>query len=354
MTSRAHDDSPIASKAADATLASSFVRILADYCGSHGLSAEKLFSTRGLDIGLLDEPEQRIGYLDFLRLCELAQRELNDPFLGLHLGAQMKTSYLGPYGFALMSSSSPREMLPQAARYSTLAIGVGMNVFEERGDEFIRYWRNPFGDALPSSRFLDELVMASWIAMIRNVVGSADVCSKWASFRSPEPSDRRPYEAWFRCPLTFSAPDYALGFDRRLLDVKLPQGHPEVRASINALCEQMLGKLAEAHDPPWLRDCRRSIASSLATGATDLAKVAQDLNVTPATLRQRLSRRSTSFSVVVDDVRHELASRYLKDPSLSLVDIAYLLGFSEQSAFQRAFKRRAGVTPGEFRRRGAA
>lgn len=64
-------------------------------------------------------------------------------------------------------------------------------------------------------------------------------------------------------------------------------------------------------------------------------------------LKARLTRSSMTFRQLVEDIRYELALRYLQDPMLTLVDIAYLLGFSEQSAFQRAFKRSAGVTPGQ-------
>ncbi len=83
----------------------------------------------------------------------------------------------------------------------------------------------------------------------------------------------------------------------------------------------------------------------------DLETAAAALELSPRALKRRLAERDTSFTRIIDDTRRQLALGYIADPALSLVDVAYLCGFSEQSAFNRAFKRWTGVPPGEYRRR---
>lgn len=146
------------------TLASFFVRILTNHYAAHGRPAEQLFAGCRLDPATLDDPEQRFPLHDFLRLCEFAANELHDPCLGLGLGTRMNPDYLGPYGFALMSSNTPREMMVQAERYSVLAIGGGSHVFEERDGECIRCWRHGEAEATPGWRIMDELGLVPLLA----------------------------------------------------------------------------------------------------------------------------------------------------------------------------------------------
>lgn len=336
--------------AADCSLANFFLRILTDHCQLHGLPPHELLRTRGYSPLELDDPDRRFPYLDFLDLCDLVAQKLDDPLLGLHLGLQMKPKYLGPYGFALMSCGNVRELLFQASRYSALAIDCGMNVFEERGDECIRYWRHTFSTDVFQARYVDELAMSSWMAMIDLIAGRNDIVPRWVSFPYGSPPQAGSYEAIFRCPVRFDTDEFAICFDRRFLDLSLDQGHPDVRASLNALCEQALARLEAAREPEWIRACRQAIVSMLPAEIPTLGPIASNLGLSPATLRSRLSRRQTSFRQLLEQVRHELALQYLADSSLNLIDIVYLLGYSEQSAFQRAFKRRQGVTPGDYRR----
>lgn len=351
MQTRSSKTIPASGKApADCSLAHFFLRILTDYCEPRGLPSATLMQVCGRRPEDVEDPDRRFPYLDFLKLCEHAAGALGDPLLGLHLGLQMKPKYLGPYGFALLSSGSVRELLVQASRYSVLAIDCGVNVFEECGDECIRYWRHTFGSEVPGSRYVDDLVMSSWAAMIGLISGRPDLAPRWVSFPYPAPRESATYEAIFRCPVRFGTADFAISFDRRYLELQLDQGHPEVRVSLNALCEQALARLEASREPGWLTSCRQLIAAALTSEVPTLSSIARRQDISAATLRSRLSKRDLSFRDLLEETRHELAVDYLANASLSLIDIAYLLGYSEQSAFQRAFKRRQGLTPGEYRR----
>ena len=174
--------------------------------------------------------------------------------------------------------------------------------------------------------------------------------SDWVSFRHARPLDVRAYEDVFRCPLRFDAPETALGIDARYLDVRLPHANAQLRRIMDDLCAQLLKQLGDTVEPAWLAIARRTVLESFKDGVPEVNAVAKATGFTEAQLKGQLSQRGLSFRGFIDELRRSLALGYTRDPSLGLVDIAFLLGFSEQSAFQRAFKRWTGMTPGDYRR----
>lgn len=326
-----------------------FVRLLTDYCEQRDISARRLFAAVGLDVAVLEQADARLPFTSFARMCDDAAAQLGDGFLGLHLGQAIRPGHFGPHGFTLISCSTVREQLERSLRYSGLVFDACRNEFEERGDEVIRHWRSRLPGGASPGRLQDELNMAAWITLARWFTAVPDARPNWIAFRHPRPHDTREYEALFRCPLRFAADDTAVAFDRRYAELPLAQADPEIRAMMDALCERSLQRLEDGQ-PAWLVDCRRALVASFADGEPVLAAVAARIGLTPRALRYRLEQRGASFRALVESVRQELAHSYLADPSLSLVGIAYLLGFSDQSAFQRSFKRWTGSTPGDYRR----
>lgn len=332
------------------TVSGSFIRVLVDFCKANSLSVSDLLANCGQHESLLETPDARIPYPVFMDLCRYLAKVLDDPAIGVLVGQRMKPSFLGPYGIALISCDTVRETLVQAARYSVLAVDLGSVELEERDGEVIRHWRNPFSDSVTDGYIFDDLILSSWTVMIRQIIGVPSMAPRWVSFRHARPGDVTAYEDLFGCELRFGAASNAIASDAAHLDLRLEQGHPEIKAAMNSLCEQLLKRLQSPTEPEWLSETRRLVVESFKSGNPELADIALQLGTSSAALKARLTRSSLTFRQLVEDVRYELAQRYLQDPMLTLVDIAYLLGFSEQSAFQRAFKRSSGVTPGQHRK----
>ncbi len=124
-------------------------------------------------------------------------------------------------------------------------------------------------------------------------------------------------------------------------------------AGLRIRMEERAARLtAERRAPdPLVTRVHDFIARTVRDTPPELEAVAGALELSPRALKRRLADRGTSFTQIVDDTRRELALGYIADASLTLVDVAYLCGFSEQSAFNRAFKRWTGMPPGEYRRR---
>ncbi|RJF98633.1 AraC family transcriptional regulator [Noviherbaspirillum saxi] len=343
----AQSSPPIGSRYTTATWV---LRLLTEYSEELGLPAEDLLRRVGNEPGLLDDHDGRLPCDDFVRACAYVVSQFAIPHLGLRLGERMRPRYLGAYGFAVLSCSNMRELFVQLARYTALASNVGHIWVEENETAFIRYWRSFMDQGEPTPNLLDEMAMASWITTARQTTGNPAMSPRWVAFRHSAPADLAPYQNLFRCEIRFDADEVALCFDREFLDVKLPQGDARVHALMTALCDRLLTQIGDPSEPKWLTDCRRVIINAFRNGEPDVGYVAKILGLPPSVLRQKLKQHALYFRTFVDELRHDLALTYLADHTLALLDIAYLLGFSEQSAFQRAFKRWTGKTPGEYRK----
>lgn len=331
------------------SVATYYLRLLTDFCADQNLPVAGLLADELLDPAILDDSGARVGIETFVRLSDAVAGLLRIEHLGLQLGQHMQPRYLGPYGFTLLSCHDAAERRADLMRYSALAIDAGHNLIEEHGDQLILTWQSRLPQRHPSNRLIAELILASYLSMARRLTGRADLVPLWVALPWEQPRDAAPYSDVFVCPLRFGAERPAMGLDLRAAPASL-QGNPEVHASMVALCERLLKKLPETEQSDWLSTCLREMASALDGGVPTLAQVARALDLTPSAFRLRLARSSLSFQELLDSLRRDLAFAYLHDPLVSLLEISQALGFSEQSAFQRAFRRWTGTTPGEHRR----
>ena len=327
-----------------------FLRLLMDYVSRSGLSADDLLAQAEIDAKGLSDPNGRVSYARFHQLCEMAAQSLQEPCFGLKLGQSIQAGYLGSYGFALMSCSTATELMQQSARYSALAMDAGHNVFEQRGQEFVRIWHSNLPGTTSLGRLQDELQQAIGVSLARSLVNRPDLNPNWVSFQYAQPDDVSVYEALFQCPLRFNAPETAMAIDAALLTLPLPHANAQVCRIMDDLCTQLLKQLGSSLEPPWLAIARKTVLESFKQGCPGIGRVAQAAGMTEGQFKERLSERGLSFRSFIDELRRALAVGYMRDPDLGLVDVAYLLGFSEQSAFQRAFKRWTGMSPGDYRR----
>lgn len=159
--------------------------------------------------------------------------------------------------------------------------------------------------------------------------------------------DPAPYRAWFGAPVTFGAPITQLVLPRAALDASLVSSDPKLLAILTRAAEE-LGRTRPS-DPSIATAVARVLREALRTDDGQIDRVAKRLGLASRSLQRRLKDEGTSFQLVREQVRRDLAQRYLEE-RLSIAEISFLLGFSEPSAFFRAFKRWTGVTPVEARR----
>lgn len=333
-----------------ATVSSSYLRLLIDYSGSRGLTRDIVMTRVGVRAEELDDPDLRVDGDDFVGGLDFVARELGEPHVGLRIGRDMRPAYLGVYGYVLFSCRTLGDAEAAFTRFSALAMNLGHNSVELRPDEYVLRWHSALPAPISQRVVLADLIASSWVTMARLMSGRPQLRPLRVTLPYQAPDQTALHDETFGCAVEFAAPELSISFDPSLRALTMLHGDDRVYASVKALCERLLKGLAGVGDPDWLAATRKAVVDALASGVPTLTQVAQCLGVTPGVLRMRLTRHGIGYQSLVDELRHELADAYLADRSLSLVDIAFLLGFSEQSAFQRAFKRWTGRTPGEVRR----
>ena len=159
--------------------------------------------------------------------------------------------------------------------------------------------------------------------------------------------DPAAYRAWFDAPVVFGAPVNQLVFPAAVLDANLISSDPALLAILTRAADELQTRAPA--DPSLQAQVARVLRDSLRADEGHVEAVAKRLGLTPRSLQRRLKDEATSFNAVREQVRRDLTERYLAD-KLSISEISFLLGFSEPSAFFRAFKRWTGMTPIEARR----
>jgi AraC-like DNA-binding protein len=197
-------------------------------------------------------------------------------------------------------------------------------------------------------RQLAEFNFAGLVSFARWISGRQGAPVR-LEFTYPAPPALDEHRRIFGCELRFDQPRYAIVFPLDWLQLPLIQPDSSMRALMLRLAEKQMLTLSRGDDV--LARARSLVAQNLSEGEMELAQLATRLDTSARTLQRKLKEAGLSYTQLVDSVRRELAERYLADGSLDLNDLAFLLGFSEQSAFQRAFKRWMGESPGAYRRR---
>jgi AraC-like DNA-binding protein len=271
--------------------------------------------------------------------------------LGIELAAAMPVEALGLWGFLLRTSPTFGAMLQRAQRYMRVFYRFTRVTLSFHDDQAILICEHP--DPAPFGRHEQEVCffLGQWLILGRTLIGEAveaqEVRMGWTG-----PADPAPLEAFFQCPVRFGCSEDALVFDRRVLDLPLPEHTPELAKMFEGYATAMIQRLgAEAS---FVERVREAISEGMLSGASDESAIAGHIGVTTRTLRRRLADAGLSFR----EIRHALlrtrAEDMLRDHRLPIAEVSYLLGYAEPSTFHRAFRSWTGLTPSEWRERESA
>ncbi len=331
------------------TVAVHFLRLLTDYCDNQRLPAAQLLAEQGLSVDILDNANQRLPYLTYANMLDRAAALLDDPHLGLHLGQHVRPGHVGIGALAQLACANSQQQLQRMVRYSGLDYDAFRDEISQENGEVVLHWRCLLPDNIVLSNHHAELNFAIVQTLAPQFTGTSTVASR-VHFRHSAPADSSELARFFRCPIYFDADVDSFVVPEAALDQPIQIANTQALAILDRICEQQLQQLQHQQQPQWLQHCKRAVVDSLKQGTPELPAIASALGMPQRTLRRQLAEQGLSFRQLVDELRKTLAEQYIAEPSLSLADIAALLGFSEQSAFQRAYRRWTGQSPGRARR----
>lgn len=260
---------------------------------------------------------------------------------GLAIGAGVQPRHVGVMGYVVLASRNLGEAMLAYQRYERLFYGVDLVTVAAVGEEIEVRWPK---ETPGFNQLTDSVGIAALITFLRRQLDSPPVASL-VSFINPAPpaAERAVYEAFFGCPVRFDDTHTRVRFPASHLALPMAHSDPGLRALLDRQAQALL--LALPDSDPFDRALQQVMLKLLPEGGVSLPRVAQELFVSVRTLQRRLDARGITWQTLLDRTREQLARQYLADRSLTLGDVALLLGFSEQSAFNRAFKRWTGVTP---------
>jgi len=295
----------------------------------------------------LHDPRVRVSQNQILCVCRNAAALSHDPHFAHHAGSRVHLSTYGMYGFAILSSTDLRRGIGFALRYHQLAVPlVDVSWREERGRSV--WTLLPIAtlqlDA-PLLRFVVEFELTILISLHRDCIGSS-FSPQTIELPFAPPYDVQIYADMFGCPVLFDRPSARLIFDAKWLDREAPFANDIAHAELVSLCD---GLLEEFHLRVGIAGRVREILLHKGMSPTGIAEVARHLHMTDRTLRRRLKDEKTSFRKILAELRMRMAAKYLRETDLSIREIAYSLGFSEEGSFRQAFRRWSAVAPRRFR-----
>ncbi|MVW75513.1 AraC family transcriptional regulator [Pseudomonas xionganensis] len=309
-----------------------------------GVDCRAIFAELGLDYAALNDPDARFPQDAMTRLWQRAVELSGNPAIGLNMAKVVRPASFHVVGYALMSSRTLKDGLTRLVRYQRI-IGEGADLSFRPTPRGYELTLAIHGDRLPAARQSMEASMAYALAFCRWMTGQP-IRPLQVLFQGPPPADLQPFEQVFQGPLQFHADHYGLLFERADMDMQLPTANE----SLAQLHDRFAGEyLARFSDTRVTHSARQVLCRLLPQGEPKRESVAQALHLSQRTLQRRLQEEGGSFQQLLDDTRRELAQQYLAQPALSLLEIAYLLGFADPSNFFRAFRRWFGLTPGEYR-----
>lgn len=287
-----------------------------------------------------DDPLHPLDLDVFLDVYGAIVRRLDDPGWPIRLANRLVPEDYSVIGFAVMTATTGLEAMERGLRYQQLSCPAsGWRL--DRLDDRVRLTWLRSGPPTLGHRAANEGVIAEFVQMARNLFGG-ELALHEVTFRHSAPPDTSTHAAFFECPIRFDAEGDSLllpadGLERSPLSANPAMAAWFARTLDARLADQQVGIVGQVE---------RQVLVRLPSGTPGLNDVARDLGMSARTLRRRLTAEGTRFQDLLDAVRRREAEHHLASGRASVAEVAWVLGFSDASAFTRACRRWFGRPPG--------
>lgn len=340
-----HGAKPVAAR--EPRIWSSVVRGLIVPLAEHDIDSAALLDCVGITEGDLQKPHGKIALRKYLQFIDEASIWAEDPLLGLRLARSAGPETLGAIGFLFLASRTLVEALNNICQYINLMQDVTRVTLTHNAQNII-YSYEIFDVESPGMRQDVEFSIALTSRLIR-IYGGPAVSLSQVRFRHAAAGPVETYERLLAAPTRFNQPSNSLVVSARLGQLRgnvLDHGLSRI---LQTFLDSELEKRQRSHS--FVDQVRRMLMESSIAPPVTAAKIAGSLGVSEATFYRRLKAEGRAFSDLVSELNFEIATNYLRESTLSITEIAYLIGFSESASFTRAFTRwSGGVTPSAFRK----
>ena len=324
------------------TISISVLKILYKLLEYHQQDADNIFASAGLCRADLGNDRKRVNYQKAWQLWSEASHIIEDPCFGLKTAKIFHPSDLNLLGYAWLSSPTLRAAFERLLRYQKMVSEFIKLTIEETEEQF-----NVILDVQDSSQ-VTMAQMDSGITILFHMCQSnfgQDLRASAVYLAHPKPPCQQAYTDYFQCPVFFEQPVNKLCLPSEVVDTPLLNA----LSNINLITDKTLLDLDSLYEDSTTSRVRQTI-SRLLPSEVSIEKVSQLLYLTPRTLHRHLQAENTSFKTILDELRFQLSKEYLQQNQYSITEIAFQLGFSDPSAFSRAFRQWSGESPSHYKK----
>lgn len=312
---------------------------------ARGVRTAEVLRRAGVAREVLDAPDARVPATAAMAIWQALRERTGDPALQLFAPAALPFGAYRVIDYLVAASTTVGDGVRRFARYfGIISETVSLDIEDRNGEH--RLWLATAGDGRVPPVYVDY-VFSALVTRIRMRI-RPELRVHRVELRQPRPADPEPYERVFQAPVRFDAPADCLCFSEE--EWRAPTAMAdEALARLLEDHARMIAPRAEERSGGFRADVLRALTATLPDGGS-AAAVARVLHVSVRTLQRKLTSEGTTFRDVLDAAKSQLAQAYLADPRVSVGEVAMLLGFSDASSFNRAFRRWTGRTPGRWRR----
>ena len=304
-----------------------------------------LLRTAGIDAAAPPDPAFMISDERYYDMIEAIAVQIDATDLPLRTGASMRCDDYGALGLAWKAAPDLIGSFSRVARFARLWTSVVEYHYKTDGDLTV-YTLEREGPARLGLHLSNEASLASGVALAREV-STQPFAPVEVHFQHQAPNSTQAHETYFGCPVRFNAGQNALIMSTAALSVPNRLGDEGITCF---LLTHLEAALSQVPDDTLKSRTKEAIARALSDGLPKMTDIALGLGLSARSFHRRLSDHGLTFQSLTDETRRELAEGLLRDDTYSLADIAFLSGFSDQSAFTRAFKRWVGMPPAQYRK----
>jgi len=328
------------------TTLSDVIRLITEVLHQHyGIDPEPLLNAAGIEHQRAEVSGSRVSRESVMLLWELAAAATNDPSVGLAVGSKVRATTFYALGFAFMTCETLADSLEVLCRYYRVIATVPMelNLVNRKNATALEItYTNPDFPLLPVP--FDSFI-ASIVGLCR-IASTADFHPLEVRLSFADNNRGGDYEALFEAPVVFDAGTSALVFNQKSLNEPLPGRSSDL---LNASDRILSDYIAALNPDAVSTEVRRLLLELLPAGKAQLEVISKRMHVSRSTLQRRLQNENTSYKELLESTRRSLAIEYVGDDKYAICYISFLLGFSDQSNFSRAFRRWTGVSPKAYR-----
>ncbi len=310
-----------------------------------GVDKTDILNSASIDPCFLNSPDNKLTSEEVNRIFVEAAKLTKNENVGLHQGEQLSKGFSNILGYVLMNCRDLGDAAKKYTKYEGIVDETSISEIQIAANAVVLSTRN-VDKALQGNRILSDFRVSGMLLYIQMLTGKM-ITLKEVYFDHCKPQDISEYQRIFNCPVFFGKSINALVFNKELLLLPITEPNKELLSLFERIAGDTLERMEKSET--YTKKVLNIIVKEISGEIPSIDIVANQLAVSIRSLQEYLKKEGTSYIKLVNEVRKDIAINYLKEKNASIAEIAYILGFSETSAFNRAFKKWTSLTPCEFR-----